>query len=83
MQVAKGYSAPSAPREHPVTKGTSYSELNHHESSAQQSAAAPTVEISGSEAVDDTSALDDEGTFLYFFYPLLRGRGMFALKVNM
>ncbi|KAJ0957949.1 putative Ras GTPase-activating protein-binding protein [Helianthus annuus] len=55
LQVAKGHSAPSAPREHSFKKSTSVSELNHvSESPAQQSAATLT------EAVEDPSVVDDE-----------------------
>ncbi|KAM0052992.1 putative Ras GTPase-activating protein-binding protein [Helianthus debilis subsp. tardiflorus] len=55
LQVAKGHSAPSAPREQSFKKSTSVSELNHvSESPAQQSAATLT------EAVEDPSVVDDD-----------------------
>ncbi|KAM0002712.1 putative Ras GTPase-activating protein-binding protein [Helianthus debilis subsp. tardiflorus] len=55
LQVAKGHSAPSAPREQSFKKSTSVSELNHvSKSPAQQSAATLT------EAVEDPSVVDDD-----------------------
>nr|XP_043609456.1 nuclear transport factor 2-like [Erigeron canadensis] len=62
LQVAKGHSAQSAPREQPVTKSKSPSELNHViEQPAQQSTSAQTAERSGAEAMEDISMADDEG----------------------
>ncbi|KAL9997859.1 putative Ras GTPase-activating protein-binding protein [Helianthus debilis subsp. tardiflorus] len=61
LQVAKGHSAPSAPREQSFKKSTSISELNHvSESHAQQSAATLT------EVVEDPSVVDDEVVYIDF-----------------
>ncbi|KAI3511484.1 hypothetical protein L1887_18638 [Cichorium endivia] len=56
LQVAKGQSAPSAPREQPVTKSTLPLEVNH----VADTPAQLTVERSGTEAVEDSSGVEDE-----------------------
>ena len=61
LQVAKVQSAPSA---QPVAKSTAHSDMNHVPEPPAQQSSVLTVERSGAEAVEDTSVMEDEGTFL-------------------